>query len=77
MNFISKKFLFTFWGALGGKTFETLAWQGVKLTLIDVNFYLQKVWKFLIKTQLSKSDPKKTSAPIICHFDSSSRLVST
>ena len=27
---------------------------------IDVNFHLQKVWKFLIKIQLKKSDPKWT-----------------
>ena len=37
---------------------------GCQINLIDVNFHLQKsftskkVWKFLIKTQLTKSDPK-------------------
>ena len=36
------------------------AWQEVKLTWLMSIFSSKKVWKFLIKTQLSKSDPKKT-----------------
>ena len=37
------------------------AWLGVKLTRLRSIFTFKKVWKFLIKTQLTKSDPKRTS----------------
>ena len=33
---------------------------GCQINPIDVNFYLQKVWKFLIQIQLTKSNPKIT-----------------
>ena len=33
---------------------------GCQINPIDVNFHLQKVWKFLIKIQLTKPDPKRT-----------------
>ena len=36
------------------------AWQGVKLTQLMSIFTSKKVWKFLIKIQLTKSDPKST-----------------
>ena len=35
------------------------AWQGVKLTRLMSIFTSKKVWKFLIKNQLTKSDPKR------------------
>ena len=35
-------------------------WQGVKLTRLMSIFTSKKVWKFLIKNQLTKSDPKRT-----------------
>ena len=34
------------------------AWQGVKLTKLMSIFTSKKVWKFLIKIQLTKFDPK-------------------
>ena len=34
--------------------------SGCQINPIDVNFHLQKVWKFLVKIQLTKSDPKRT-----------------
>jgi hypothetical protein len=37
------------------------AWQGVKLTQLMWIFTSNKVWKFLIKIQLTKSYPKSTS----------------
>ena len=36
------------------------ACQGVKLTWLMSIFISKKVWKFLIKIQLTKSDPKRT-----------------
>ena len=36
------------------------AWQGVKLTRLMSIFTSKKVWKFLIKIQLIKYDPKRT-----------------
>ena len=33
---------------------------GRQINSIDVNFHLQKVLKFLIKIQLTKSGPKRT-----------------
>ena len=36
------------------------AWHGVKLTWLMLIFTSKKVWKFLIKHQLTKSDPKRT-----------------
>ena len=33
---------------------------GRQIDLIDVNFHLESFWKFLIKTQMTKSDPKRT-----------------
>ena len=36
------------------------AWQGVKLTWLMSIFTSQKVWKFLIEIQPTKSDSKKT-----------------
>ena len=36
------------------------AWQGAKIPRLMSIFTSQKVWKFLIKTQLTKSDPKRT-----------------
>ena len=36
------------------------AWQGVKLTPIMSIFTSKKVWKFLIKIPLTKSNPKRT-----------------
>ena len=36
------------------------AWQDVKLTRLMSIFTSKKVWKFLIKIQLTKSDPKRT-----------------
>ena len=36
----------------------SMAWCQIKP--IDVNFHLKKVWKFLIKIQLTKSDQKMT-----------------
>ena len=36
------------------------AWQGVKLTWLMSIFTPKKVWKFLIKIQLTKSNPKRT-----------------
>ena len=33
---------------------------GCQINSIDVNFHLQKVWKFLIQIQLTKSKPKIT-----------------
>ena len=36
------------------------AWQGVKLTRLMSIFTSKKVWKFLIKIQLTKSNPKRT-----------------
>ena len=35
-----------------------LAWQGVKLSRLISIFTSKNVWKFLIKIQLTKSDPK-------------------
>ena len=35
-------------------------WQGLKLTRLMSIFTSKKVWKFLIKIQLTKSDPKRT-----------------
>ena len=37
----------------------SMAWCQIKP--INVNFHLKKVWKFLIKIQLTKSNPKITS----------------
>ena len=31
---------------------------GRQINPIDINFHLKKNWKFLIKNQLTKSDPK-------------------
>ena len=33
--------------------------SGCQINSIDVNFHLQNVWKFLVKLQLTKSDPKR------------------
>ena len=35
------------------------AWQCIKLTWLMSDFTYKKVWKFLIKIQLTKSDPKR------------------
>jgi hypothetical protein len=35
------------------------AWQGVKLTQLMSIFTAKKLWKFLIKIWLTKSDPKR------------------
>ena len=36
------------------------AWQGVKLSRLMSILTSKKVWKFLIRNQLTKSDPKRT-----------------
>ena len=36
------------------------AWQGVKLTQLMSIFTSKKVWKFLVKVQLTKSDQQRT-----------------
>ena len=40
------------------------AWQGVKLTRLMSIFTSKKVWKFLIKIQLTKSGPKRTTVEL-------------
>ena len=37
-----------------------MSFAGCQINMINVNFHLQKVWKFLMKIQLTKSDPKRT-----------------
>jgi hypothetical protein len=37
-----------------------MSWAGCQNNLSDVNFYLQKVWKFSKKIQLTKSNPTMT-----------------
>ena len=38
----------------------TMTLAGHQINLIDVNFHLQKFWKFLIKIQLTESNLKMT-----------------
>ena len=40
-----------------------------KLNLIDVNFQLQKVWKFLMKIHQTKSDPKRTRSNLLTNWN--------
>ena len=45
---------------------------GSQINPIDVNFHLQKVWKFLITIQLTKSDPIRTEVgkcPLSCKLE--------
>ena len=35
-------------------------WEGIKLTQLMSIFNSEKVWKFLMKIQLTKSDPTRT-----------------
>ena len=37
-----------------------MSWAGCQINPIDLNFHLQKVWKFLKKIQLTKSDLTNT-----------------
>ena len=39
---------------------DSMSLARCQINLIDANFHLQKVWKCLIKNQLTKSDPKLT-----------------
>ena len=50
--------ILTFRGCYGQLLKDSINWAGCQNNLIDINFYLQKVWNVLIKIQLTKSDPK-------------------